>query len=119
MPPQLDQILGSFDYHFTRFLFLELILSQHPLHDASHRFAGYDVPEGAQRDRLERGLEDRLSFFNGVKDLVAHYGAQGGWLRAKADVAVGASLEEDGAKEEAQARNGRDKGNGKGKRRAD
>ncbi|GAA5939126.1 hypothetical protein JCM3775_003188 [Rhodotorula graminis] len=109
---RLDDILASFDYHYTRILFLELLLSLHPTHDASHRSAGYDVPDGAPQ-RLERGLVDRLAFFDGVKDLVAHYGAQGGWLGAKVETLEGGT-----------SAGGKDKeretttGKAKGKRRA-
>ncbi|GAA5905303.1 hypothetical protein JCM8208_003809 [Rhodotorula glutinis] len=109
---RLDQILASFDYHYTRILFLELLLSLHPMHDASHRYAGYDVPDGAPQ-RLERGLADRLAFLDGVKELVAHYGAQGGWLGAKVESVEGGRKAGDGEKE-GQRRTGK----AKGKRRA-
>ncbi|GAA5849399.1 hypothetical protein JCM9279_000891 [Rhodotorula babjevae] len=110
---RLDQILASFDYHYTRILFLELLLSLHPTHDASHRYAGYDVPDGAPQ-RLERGLADRLAFLDGVKELVAHYGAQGGWLGAKVEAVEGGKAASGKEKEAETTRTGK----AKGKRRA-
>ncbi|GAA6054904.1 hypothetical protein JCM3770_004277 [Rhodotorula araucariae] len=77
---RLDAILALFDYNSTRLLFLELILAQHPVQDAAHRYTGYDAPSGPRREQLETGLAQRLAFYDGVKVLTEEYGARGGWL---------------------------------------
>ena len=71
------------------------------------------MPNGAPQ-RLERGLADRLAFFDGVKELVAHYGAQGGWLGAKVDALESTAAPSGREKHVEKSRTGK----AKGKRRA-
>ncbi|BGP37620.1 hypothetical protein JCM10449v2_001537 [Rhodotorula kratochvilovae] len=108
---RLDAILSLFDYHHTRLLFLGLILSQHPMQDAAHRYAGYDAPSEARRDRLERGLAERLTFYDGVKRLAEEYGARGAWIGEHDVEKEGAYVEKEALPSE--------KGRRKGKKRAD
>lgn len=108
---QLDDILHIFEYHQTRLLFLQLILSLHPAHDAAHRYAGHDAPSTVQRGRLERSLSERLDFYGEVERLAREYGAQGGWIKEEKDAS--AVAEGGGGGDEGKARERR-----KGKKRA-
>ncbi|GAA6009890.1 uncharacterized protein JCM10292_002429 [Rhodotorula paludigena] len=108
---RLDDILHMFEYHQTRLLFLQLILSLHPVHDATHRYAGHDAPSTVQRGRLERSLSERLDFYGEVERLAHEYGAQGGWIKEEKDAS--AVAEGGGGGDEGKARERR-----KGKKRA-
>ncbi|GAA5977111.1 hypothetical protein JCM11641_001304 [Rhodosporidiobolus odoratus] len=70
---QLDDLLRNFDYNLTRYQFLQLILSLHPIKTTYHHHAGYDASPLRRRARLNAALMDRLAFYAEVEGMVKQY----------------------------------------------
>ncbi|GAA6039593.1 hypothetical protein JCM8097_002202 [Rhodosporidiobolus ruineniae] len=70
---RLDPLLSTFDYNLSRLSFLRLVLALHPAKATSHRHEGYDAAPARRKEILEEKLEGRLSFYQGVEELVKEY----------------------------------------------